>query len=415
MKEQHPTPTRTSSNRAAPTAVQGVSSQPNSRIALLTLCTLGVLAALYVAADLLTPIALAILLSLLLSPIVRVLQRFSVPRALAAGVLVVAIVSGLAAALAALATPAEEWLRQAPTSLRELQEQLTSDSGALADIQELAEEVEGLAGRDSSTAQPVVVKGPGLLENVLGGLPSVLAFAGIVVFLSFFLLASGDTLLRRVTRCGRNWAERRRIVMIARETQSDLSRYLLTVTAINLSLGGLVALIVSVLGVPNPLLWGATAALFNYAPYAGAMATAVLLTLVGLTSFDSLGEAFAVPGSFLVLTILEGQVVTPAVLGQRMALSPVIVFLAVVVWGWLWGIAGALMAVPIVTSLKVMCDHVPALGPFGAILRRDLDTPMPRTADQRRAANIGAAASADDTGRSRTTPTAVSASERHTG
>jgi predicted PurR-regulated permease PerM len=112
-------------------------------------------------------------------------------------------------------------------------------------------------------------------------------------------------------------------------------------------------------------------AILNFAPYIGALVSAAVLTLAALTSFPDTAEALMVPGTFLALTILEGQVVTPAILGRRMALSPAIVFVSVIVWGWFWGIAGALMAVPIVTSLKVVCDHSPTLGMIGTFLRDD--------------------------------------------
>ena len=111
--------------------------------------------------------------------------------------------------------------------------------------------------------------------------------------------------------------------------------------------------------------------MFNFAPYVGALASAAVLTVVGISTFDTLGDSLAPVAVFLVLTILEGQLITPTVLGQRMSLSPLFVFLSVIVWGWLWGIAGALMAVPIVTSLKVLCDHVPGLKQIGDFARGD--------------------------------------------
>lgn len=333
---------------------------------------IGSIATLYLASDLLMPIAFAVMLSFLFSPVVRTMQRRHVPPPVTAFIVIVVIVAAVGVALASLAGPAETWLRDAPHSLRELQHDLSHSQGRLANIQDIAEEVDQLAEGDPEPGtQPVVVKRPGVLENLVGGLPAMAAFSGIVIFLTFFLLASGDSLLRRATRCGRTWSERRRIVAIARQIQGELAAYLSTVTIINAALGVAVTIVMRLMDVPNPLLWGATAALLNFAPYVGALVTTVLLALVGLTTFDSLGQAFAVPLAFLALTIVEGQVVTPAVLGRRMSLSPIFVFLSVVVWGWLWGVAGALMAVPIVTSAKVVCDHVPVLAPVGEFLRRN--------------------------------------------
>lgn len=337
--------------------------------ALNALLILAVTACLYFAADLLTPIAFALLLNLLLSPLVRWLRRFGVPSGLSAFAIVASLVGLLVLSVGLLAEPAGRWIQEAPRTIRDLQTDLFTAKSHLEGIQELADEVEELARpTEAEDAQPVVVKGPSIAENLLIGLPTAAAFVGIVMFLTFFLLASGETLLRRMTRCGRNWAERRRIVMIARQIQREQSRYLATVTLINLLLGAATSVAMYWLEVPNPFLWGTMVALFNFAPYVGAVVSASVIAVVGLSTFDTISASLAPAAVFLMLTILEGQLITPLVLGQRMALNPLFVFLAVIVWGWLWGIAGALMAVPIMTSLKVICDHVPGLEPVGGFV-----------------------------------------------
>ncbi|HEX5787264.1 MAG TPA: AI-2E family transporter [Woeseiaceae bacterium] len=351
-------------------ALVGEPPARQTSLPLLGLFLLAVAACLYIAADLLTPIAFAMLLNLLLSPLVRGLNRFGLPNALSALMIVATLAGLLVLAIMALAEPAERWLTEAPRTVRELKAELFSGKSHLEGIQELADEVEELAQpREPDDAQPVVVKGPSVTENLLVGLPTAAAFIGLVMFLTFFLLASGDTLLRRMTRCGRTWTERRRIVLIARQIQREQSRYLATVTVINFTLGAVTGVAMYWLDVPNPILWGTMVALFNFAPYVGALASAAVLTVVGISTFDTLGDSLAPAAVFLVLTILEGQLITPTILGQRMSLSPLFVFLAVIVWGWLWGIAGALMAVPIVTSLKVICDHVPRLKYIGDFAR----------------------------------------------
>lgn len=340
--------------------------------AVVGLLVLAVVYTLYFAAGLLVPIAIAIFISITCSPIVRYLTRWRIPQSLSAALIVGTIMSILTLAALALAGPAEKWLNDAPGAIRDLQDKILPAKGPMADFQELADEVNELGSVDSPKKTPsVVIQGPGLLENVVGGLPAMLASVGIVIFLSFFLIAAGDSFLRKMTLCGRNWSERRRIVSIARRVQSEMSRYLAAITLINCFLGAAVALAMQLLGMPNPLLWGAMVAILNFAPYIGALVSATVLTLVALTTFSDTADALAVPGVFLILTVLEGQVVTPAMLGRRMALSPAIVFLSVIAWGWLWGIAGALMAVPITTSLKVVCDHLPSLGIFGSFLRDD--------------------------------------------
>lgn len=333
---------------------------------------LAVVYTLYFAASLLIPIAIAIFISITCSPVVRYLARWNVPQALSAAIIVAAIMSVTTLSVLALAGPAEKWLNDAPKAIRGLHVDILPAKGPMADFQELADEVNELKAVDAPKKTPsVVIEGPGMVDNVVGSLPSMLASVGIVIFLSFFLLASGDSILRKITRCGRSWSERRRIVAIARRVQSDMSRYLAAVTLINVFLGAAVALTMHVLGMPNPLLWGAMAAILNFAPYIGSLVSAAVLTLVALTTFPDIASALAVPGAFLVLTILEGQVITPAVLGRRMSLSPAIVFVSVIAWGWLWGITGALIAVPLTTSLKVVCDHSPLLQLLGSFLSND--------------------------------------------
>lgn len=353
-------------------AVAGESRGEYGPVSIVGLFALAVAYTLYFAGGLLIPIAIAVFVATTFSPVVSLLVRWRIPLFLSAAITVGTLVFITALAVLALAEPAEKWLNDAPQAMRKLQTHTLSAKAPMANIQELADEVSELGAVDSAgTETSVILAGPGVLENVLGGLPAALASTGIVVFLSFFLLASGDSVLRKLARCGRTWSERRRIVSIARRAQSDMSRYLTTVTLINACLGAAVALTMHLLGVPNPLLWGAMAAVLNFAPYIGALVTAVILTLVALITFPTLGEALTVPGAFLVLTLLEGQVITPAVLGRRLSLSPAIVLISVIVWGWIWGIAGALMAVPLTTALKVICDHSPSLGVLGSFLRND--------------------------------------------
>ncbi len=341
-------------------------------VAVVWLTALAVVYTLYFADSLLVPIAVAVFISITCSPVVRFLARWRIPKSLSAAMIVGTIMSVTTLAVLALAGPAEKWLNDAPRAIRGLQDKMLPAKGPMADFQELADEVNELGKVDAPKKTPsVVIQGPGMLENVVGGLPSMLASVGVVIFLSFFLMASGDSILRKATRCGRSWSERRRIVLIARRVQSDMSRYLAAVTLINFLLGAAVALSLHLLGMPNPLLWGVMVAVLNFAPYVGALVSAAVLTLVALTTFPNIVEALTVPGTFIVLTILEGQLITPAVLGRRMALNPAVVFVSVIIWGWLWGIAGALMAVPIATGLKVVCDHSPTLGLFGSFLRDD--------------------------------------------
>jgi len=260
-----------------------------------------------------------------------------------------------------LAEPAEAWLHEAPASLHELSLRLraTAGTGAIEELRELGEEVQELISvheADSAT-QVVRVEGPGLLGNLAVGLEVAAAGLVIMFFTCFFLLIAGNRLSRALVALGSTADSRRRISMTLRDVRKEVSTYLNTVTMINIGLGLAVGLMLWTLGVPDPALWGVMVALFNFAPYIGAIGSAFVLTVVGVTAFDTLGQALLVPALFLGLTTIEGSLVTPMILGRRVSLNSLLVFLSVVFWGWIWGPAGALMAVPVTSSLSVFWAH----------------------------------------------------------
>jgi predicted PurR-regulated permease PerM len=190
-----------------------------------------------------------------------------------------------------------------------------------------------------------------------------------VTFLTaFFLLAGGEEQSRRILTFGKSWAAKKRIIRVSREIQKEVSRHLRTVTLINICLGVAVGLVLWQLEIPNPGLWGTMVAILNFAPYVGAIVSTIVLATVGATTFANLTDALLVPGTFLLLTALEGALITPLILGRRLSLSPLTVFLSVVALGWLWGVVGALIAVPLVSSLKVILAHSNSARPLANMM-----------------------------------------------
>lgn len=323
--------------------------------------TLGILYTLYFARFLLVPLTAALLLHQLLYPPVRWLNRKGLPLGLGAALVLSGVLFLIGLAGHFLAAPAEAWLRDAPESLHELSVRLraTTGTGAFEELRELGHEVEDLISMSEADSgiQSVRIEGPGLLGNLAIGIEVAAAGLLIMFFTCFFLLTSGNRLARTLVAMGSTPTSRRRISMALRDVRNEVSTYLNTVTLINAALGLAVGLAMWWLGVPDPALWGVMVALFNFAPYIGAAVSVFVLTVVGVTAFDTLGEALLVPGMFLVLTTIEGSLVTPIILGRRVSLNSLAVFLAVVFWGWLWGPAGALMAVPVTSSLSVFWAH----------------------------------------------------------
>ncbi len=338
------------------------SYQTTVTVSLSILAFTAIVTVLYFASPILIPITLAIYLNLLLSPIVIFFRRFRVPESASAGVLVFGVLLVLGIAINYLAEPAEEWLQQAPEALRSLNSKLSPITEPIEQIRDVSKKVDNLTNiSEVEQVQQVAFQKPTILDQMTENLPGLVASVAIVVFLSFFLLASGDNFLRKMAELGTNFSRRRRIVTITKAVQKDLSAYLLTISAINFTLGASVAVTMHFLGVPNALLWGALAALLNYAPYIGAFIMAGILTLVGIMTFSSLTDAFLLPLIYIGFSILEGQLITPLLVGRRLSLNTSIVFIALVFWGWIWGILGALIAVPILLTMKVFFDNIPPL------------------------------------------------------
>jgi predicted PurR-regulated permease PerM len=160
-------------------------------------------------------------------------------------------------------------------------------------------------------------------------------------------------------------------VKIMQEIKEDVSHYLFTVACINAGLGTATAVATWLLGMPNPLLWGVMAAAFNFVPYLGSAVTLTVLAVVALITFDTLAHALLVPAVFLALATIEGQIVSPIIVGRRLSLSPLVVVIALMIGGWVWGVVGVLLAVPILVMVKIYLTHSEHLQPFAEVLGRD--------------------------------------------
>ena len=337
--------------------------------ALVVLATLAVLVACYFGKEILAPILGALLLSLLLSPVVGLIERLRAPRMLASGLTVLLVVGIAVGAIMSLAQPAKEWVTKVPEAMQTLAQNFKDLKKPVQQAEKATESLTNMTQSSGAAQQQVVVKDKGsLVGGILTGTPAVLETIAAVILLLFFFLSSGDNFLRRLVEVAPGMTEKRIVVSIARDIEREMSRYLLTITLINLGLGVATALALMIVQVPNALLWGAMVFVLNFAPYVGAALSAVVLAVVGFTTFDSMGHAFAVPGTFLLLAFIEGQLITPTVLGHRLALNPVVVFVWLLLWGWLWGIVGVLLAGPMLACFRIICQHTQALRPIYVLI-----------------------------------------------
>jgi predicted PurR-regulated permease PerM len=236
-------------------------------------------------------------------------------------------------------------------------------------VRRTAEQVETA----TTTAAPpktteVVVRGPGIVARIFGTTQRFAAGALEILILLFFLLAAGDLFLQKLVKVLPQLGDKRTAVQIARKAESSISTYLITALAVNVGEGLVVAGVLFLLGMPNPGLWGALVALLEFIPYLGATIVVVVLAVAGLTTFESVSHALLIPASFLAINLVQSNVVSPMLFSRRLTLNPVALFVGLAFWWWIWGIPGAFVAVPLVATFKIFCDHIDALAPIGEFL-----------------------------------------------
>ena len=268
-----------------------------------------------------------------------------------------------------LSGPVSEWIDSAPAISQRVQQKLAALRTPVDAVVKASEQVATFTdGVSSSQVQKVVIQQPGLLSKAAGNLFGGLSMAAVTFVLLLFLLASGTMFYEKMIGILPTFSDKKRALTIAYDVEREISHYLLTITMINAGLGLFIAVAMSIIGMPNPVLWGVAAALLNFIPYIGALAGIIMVGLVSLISFDSITYAIIPPMIYTLGAVLEGQFITPVLLGRRLELNAVAIFIFVALWGWAWGIVGAIIAVPLLVSVKVFCDHFDGLTSFGEFL-----------------------------------------------
>lgn len=362
-------------------STQSEASLPGSRrpSATTVLAILATLYTLYFARAFLLPIAFAILLDFLLRPIVRSLTKLRIPQGLGAALVVLSLVGLGTLGAYRLAGPVQNWVAKAPASIETARRELRKLWRPFERVKRTAEQVESAAGTVSGETKPpvVVIQGPTVISRFFGSTQRFLAALLEMLILLFFLLSAGDLFLRKLIKVLPHLQDKLKAIRIARAVESSISTYLATIAAINILEGLVVAGALALLGMPSPLLWGALVAAFEFIPYLGAFAVVVILTIAGLATYPGVGRALMVPGAFLVINTLQVNVVSPQLLGHRLALNPVAVFIGLAFWFWIWGIPGAFIGVPILAAFKICCDHIEMLAPVGEFLGRKEEPVLP--------------------------------------
>lgn len=327
------------------------------------------LAFAYFARAIVLPVLVASFAAMTLKAPVRWLHQCRLPIPLAAAIVVGAFVAATGFAALHLGRPAVEWIASAPDSFPRIKSKFQHVLRPAARLSEAASSVGDLATQDTSKkAQPVEVKDNHIAKDVFNWTGSLLAGAAETIALLFLLLASGDLFLQKLVRVTPKLRDKKRAVEVSREIQQSISTYLFSIAVINICFGAVVGLALYLLGMPNALMWGGVAAFANFVPIIGPVLGMTAVGLAGLLAFDTLGYGILPVTAYCLLHLIETYAVTPYVLGRRFALNPVIIFIGLIFFAWLWGVIGALLAFPLLMTAKVICDHVPRLSFLGELL-----------------------------------------------
>lgn len=371
-------------------------------------------AALASARDFLMPLSMGVLLFFVFSPVCRLLCRMGLPRPLASALITLGLTLGLAAGLTVLAVPLTDAVNNAPRIFSRIQYKLEQLRDPMEELRNVARGLNELshpgakrieddsppgAELPPSDARPAPLGEPdraapadppppeapaepppaesgfGWLTEIASTTPTLLAQLVFTLFLLYFMLASGELLYRRVVESFEAFSDKRKAVQAMYLIEESLGSYLGTITLINAGLGVAVGLVMWAWGMPQPALFGVIAFAFNYIPYLGAVAGVALSTAVAFVSLDGFLNPILVGLTYVALTTVEGNIITPSLVSRRLRLNTVVVFVAVALWAWLWSVVGMIVAVPMLVVLRVLCEHIPHLEALGNFLAGEEESP----------------------------------------
>jgi predicted PurR-regulated permease PerM len=355
-----------------PTAVSSVIKLPVQ----IALILLGTIPFLYFARPALMPICLACVAAMTLKPLIRWSSYCHIPPIISAALVISLLMGGLVFGFAQFGKPALTWVKEAPQHLTELRQRVQNFLPPGSRFSEAAAALNNLGATEAEKkADEKLTPTVQIKDN--RGSTSMIHWTGIFLMglgetlgLLYLLLASGDLFLQKLVHVMPTLSDKKRAVEISHEIQQNISNYLFSVSLINLALGIVVSIGLGFMGVPNPVLWGTLVAGLNFVPYFGPFAGVLLLAGVGILTFDTLGKGLLPPAWYLGLHLLEAYLITPILLGRRFTLNPVVIFVSLIFWTMLWGAPGALLSVPILVSIKVICDRVPAMSAVSELLSR---------------------------------------------
>ncbi len=343
------------------------------------LFTLAVMAAMYVTAEVLLPVILAIILKLLLQPLVRQLERVYIPRGVGAALSVLLVLAVFGGGISALAGPAASWAGKLPDAIPKLRDQLAFLKKPIDAVEGMSRQLQGAENSEGASQTPQAASAPSsgasspikpasLLGALFSGTATATSGLFTTLLVLFYLLVSGETFLRRLVEILPRFRDKRQAVELSEHIERDVSAYLLTVFCINAVVGLATGCAMWLCGVASPSLWGAVAFAVNFVPILGPMVGIVVFLMASILSLGVTWWALLPVGLYVCIHVAEGEIATPMVLARRFTINPVAVILALIFWYWMWGVVGAILAVPLLAIIKIVCDDLRPLRAIGHLL-----------------------------------------------
>lgn len=333
-----------------------------------------VLYAMYFASALIVPILTSLFGYLTLRPLVRRLRHIAIPSSVGAAIIMLGLTGMMAIGTLFVFEPAKQMIERAPQHMAVVKQRLSFILDKVAAFNEATDQMADASGDSTQDSRdgplPVEVKQPALTSNlmILSGTGNALSFFILAGVLLYFLLASGDDLLGNIMPALPNLRSRIQLLGVIENVQDGLGRYLAQVTTINFCLGVAVSIATWLLGMPSPLVWGVMAMTLNFIPIVGAFIGSLIIFFVALVNFEAAYYAFVVAGVYGALTAIEGQIITPSILGRSLEMSPILVFLSIAVWGWMWGLIGVFLSVPILIAVRMTSEQYQSLTTMATVL-----------------------------------------------
>jgi predicted PurR-regulated permease PerM len=332
------------------------------------LFVLASMAALYVTEQVVLPLVLAIVLKLLLQPFVRLLEDFHIPRAVGAILSVLLVLLAFGGTISILAGPAADWAGKLPEAIPKLKASLSFLQDPIDAFQGMMKQIGGITGEAGSSPQGPGMRPANLVGAVLSGSATATSGVFTTLLVLFYLLVSGETFLRRMVEILPRFKDKRQAVELSLHIERDVSAYLLTVACINAIVGIATGCVMWACGVANPVLWGAVAFVLNFVPILGAMVGIVIFLMASVLSLGVTWWAVLPVGLYFGIHLLEGEFATPMLIARRFTINPVALILSLIFWYWMWGVLGAILAVPLLAIVKIVCDDLRPLRAFGHLL-----------------------------------------------